>query len=116
MKAYYYGTFQSPGHLLIEEGMKRVNSRVNTGLPFQARALDGFLPGNAPQNKIHLMHLDGYTLLLMGDYTVDKRPGSVAVFILPLRLGQQDALIAANKAFPTIFARLAQAGPFSWSY
>lgn len=108
--AYYLGCWDGPGHYLIREGGAWVHYQER---PTTLRDLDcGYAPKdeNQPQGAANLVHEAGQTILAFWDRTGDKRFGSNSAFLLPGTLDFDEAVAAARRAFPRIWARLDAAG------
>lgn len=52
----------------------------------------------------------GWTVVTMDDYSVDKRPGSHATFVLRGRFDEADAIARVRETFPELCARLVAMG------
>lgn len=102
----YFGCIRSAGHYVLE-GSQHAGNRHAEHCEWLSY-LDGKLPpeGSDREGVARLHHFNGCTLLAFWDRSVDTRPGSNSVFLLPNpRLSFERAVAAAKVAYPHIWQR-----------
>jgi hypothetical protein len=108
MAMLYFGCWSEPGHYLHRsDGMRFYGEQSSS--PFSAAQLDGvFAPRgvNGRDDVATLTHVHGWTVLAMWDYSVDKRPGSNAAFLIPGTHVEAEVWRQAAAVFPSVVARL----------
>jgi hypothetical protein len=70
-------------------------------------------PSSAQQSKGKLQQIAGWTILTLGDYSADTRPGSSAAIIAYGNLSLIEILTLARKTFPLQMARIEKAALIS---
>ncbi len=106
----YFGCVGGPGHFVHNIGLSHV---YRTPLANWLNKRDGVL---APRDRNHrelaqghaMLHVfvdAGVTVLAFWDRSVDSRPASNSMFLLPGVLDFRDAALAAARHFPTVWAR-----------
>lgn len=82
-------------------------------LPFNRyHWLDGFFNNTREQSKAQMIHLPGWSIMCMYDYSADGRGASNAAFLIPKKgLAVAEALQYARAAFPEQVARIEAAAP-----
>lgn len=104
----YFGCLHGAGHYVF--GMVD-GSLISMGYGDWyrwVRQLDGLLPPrDRPQveGEATLSYIHGYSILAFWDRSVDDRPGSNAMFLIPGVLEFEDALANALLLFPGVFDR-----------
>lgn len=112
-RTYYFGVWKgSGGHLLRDAEGEPVDMRA---LPIQfrlARLDGGFLPPvdaspdeRQPEGLAAIHQVAGWTVLSFFDRSGDARYGSHSTFLLEGTLAFEDAVEAARRAFPSVWAR-----------
>lgn len=111
----YLGCIDRAGHYLWSTKGEML---LATSEEFARRTLpweriDGALTpkSSARQSGAMLHQAEGWTALSMHDYSIDRRPGSNATFLLPGTLTFAEALDAARAAFPHVVERIEAAAP-----
>lgn len=107
----YFGCKNSePGHFLWYPGLLGLG--LHNSFYDRFETLDGFLaPSETPQvegvaNIVYVNHKNlPATLLAFWDRSVDKRPGSNSLFILPGTLDFPNAVALASSSFPEVWKR-----------
>jgi hypothetical protein len=111
----FFGTYGSVGHNWWEpdrEGrLRRPRERSSMDSVGPWGQVDGKLTPRDTnrQSTAVLHHLDGWTALAMHDYTVDKRGGSNAVFVMDSDLSFGQALTYIAEAMPAVVRRITTA-------
>jgi hypothetical protein len=109
----YFGCWGHMGHFLYDVKGSKI-SLEETNLPWKSEELDGRLcPGYSrkPQQQLQfegeaIVHYrDGWTALAFWDRSFDTRYGSNSVFLLPGIFTIDEAIVLAQKTFPTIWKR-----------
>jgi hypothetical protein len=77
------------------------------------KKIDGYTPSSAQQSKGKLQQIAGWTILTLGDYSADTRPGSSAAIIAYGNLSLIEILTLARKTFPLQMARIEKAALIS---
>lgn len=108
LRPIYFGCDDDTGHYFYGLGMV---GRTDTDARRNFSWIDGVLcpPGDQREGLANLVHgnLDHqpWTILAFWDRSVDSRPGSNSVFILPGTLNFPLAIDAARLAFPAVWKR-----------
>src|SRR5208282_2215328 len=97
------------GHYLCAPGGGHF--RPEKILPFRYEAIDGLLYSNAKQSLAVIMHILGYTIMMMGDYSADTRGGSNAAFLASGTFNFNEMKELAQKFFPEQLKRIEAAAP-----
>lgn len=114
MRAFYFGTFERPGHYLRDASWKTINpENPHQGVdkivwgPLPWKDIDGGLqPQCGGQGEALLHHKDGWTALAFANDTDDRRGGNSA-FFFDAELDFDQALAAARERFPHVVERFA---------
>lgn len=102
LEFYYFGCKEGVGHYLHNQA----GQRVHKGFPFGN--IDYiFCPVTNDENVSVLTQSQGWSILAMRDYSIDKRPGSNAAFIAKGELTTVQMFHFATEFFPQIVDRLA---------
>lgn len=111
-RAYYFGTYQRPGHYLRDEGWRQVwPDNPHQGVdkiawgPLPWKDIDGGLQPRAPQGVARLHHRDGWTALAFRNDADDDRGGNSA-FFFEAELSFDEALAMARERFPHVIKAL----------
>lgn len=101
-KCLYFGCVDEVGHYLFG-----IHGKSHGNAYSWISKRDGML---APvfcreAGKALLHHYDGFTIIAFWDYSVDTRPGSNSMFIIPGTKDFYGALEIANRYFPQVFKR-----------
>lgn len=113
MKAYYFGCVNRAGHYFWDVNLHKARGTRGVykpdGLPWEH--VDGKLVDEGrPQGEAWLHHKGGWTALAFNDRTVDSRPGSNSAFFFGWEMDFDTTLVTAERVFPVIMERLANAG------
>lgn len=107
-RTYYFGTRGRPGHWLVDEQRRSVDTNHKYGEDFRFdwpgpwHHIDGVLNPSERQGEAALHHKDGWTALAFANRTDDKRGGSNSVFFFDALLTFDEAVAAAKKAWPDV--------------
>lgn len=111
--AFYYGVWDPKyaGHFLYSpEGSRQgYTNRATPTFPFEIYELDSDMyiaSWDKRQGVARLTHKPGWTVVGIHDYTGDKRPGSLSLFILEGVHDLDRAVELAKKRFPGIWKRM----------
>ena len=102
--AYYFGCDGPPGHFFHTPARHQTYN-----VPRWMERLDGVLPprdDREAQGPATLTYMHGWTAIAWWDRSVDKRGACNSVVWLRGELSWDEALAAARRAFPWVFARL----------
>jgi len=103
LKCLYFGCKKHPGHYLWAPASMAIYG------PWHRRIakFDGLLCPEfcKIQGKALLHHFDGFTILAFWDSSVDKRPESNSMFIIPGIRDFDDSLTIVEDNFPDVFSR-----------
>lgn len=104
MEPLYFGCLGDTGHFVSDREGNRVWKSPHSEF---LRHRDGNLaPKNTTeQGKAIVYHEKEFTVVAFWDYSVDTRPGSNSMFLLPAHLSGEEALKLAKGFFPHIFRR-----------
>jgi hypothetical protein len=106
---YYFGCGQGAGHYLFSESGQHCWSRdAERSLPIRYTVLDGgLLPPGKPETEgeAAMIHVGNWTIITFWDRSVDKRGGCNSSFVIPARLGFDDAVALSRKRFPWVWSR-----------
>ncbi len=116
MRPLYFGCLHEAGHYVW--GTDLTIRRYCDDADPQVRFLylnDGRLAPHTDggQSEARLTQYDGFAVLAMWDYTVDRRPGSNAMFLLPGVVTAEQAVTVSRSHFPSVVARIESAAPIS---
>jgi hypothetical protein len=104
-KVAFFGCWNQAGHYLHDESGNNLQSFG----PFIVESLDGVLlkHGYRIPGQVDVVCFKDYTVIAFEDYTVDRRPGSNAAFIVEGHaLTRQECWKAAEAMFPQVVKRL----------
>lgn len=113
-RAFYFGTYQQPGHYLHDDGWNSIQpenphqgvEKIKWG-PLPWRNIDGGLCAKrARQGEAALHHKDGWTALAFPNYIDDSRGGSNSVFFFEGSLCFEEALTEARRRFRHVMERI----------
>lgn len=110
---FYFGCVERAGHFLWDTSLQTLHDSHPSlrayGFPLRQNVLDGgLMPYSSeyhPDGKVFVSHVNGWTILMFNDSSVDSRPGSHSAFIIRGVRSYTNALAIAKREFPTIFAR-----------
>jgi len=109
-RCYYFGVWDVTrlGHFLFQtNGQYRFSSSLIDGFPFTIAGLDSTLILDPKQSRALLIHVNGWTIMAMSDYTGDGRRGAKSIFVIPAKgLNLNEAKEAAKAAFPEQYERI----------
>ncbi len=117
-KCLYFGCINEAGHYLFT----RDKTKTYGDWYRWAGKRDGTLAPTfcKEPGKALLHHYDGFTMLAFWDYSVDSRPGSNSMFIVPGIKGFEETIEVAKANFPQVFERfpfeLVQINPIPRDY
>lgn len=102
-KCLYFGCIKEAGHYLFAPQDKNIYGEWHRWIAPR----DGLLAPTfcREAGKALLHHYDGFTVLAFWDYSVDKRPGSNSMFIVPGIKSFHTTMQAASKYFPQVCDR-----------
>lgn len=104
----YFGCWRQPGHYLWRPGMTKMPLAAFDLTPWGS-GIDGrlFPPRARPGEGVAgVFHAEGWTALAFEDRSVDRRPQSWSVYLVPAAdLTYAEALRVARLAFPQVFER-----------
>lgn len=106
MNVTFFGCWHSAGHFLFNAN----GSTLHFFGPFIPESLDGVLlrKGHRIPGQVDVTCFKDYTVISFEDYTVDRRPGSNASFIVEGHgLTRRQCWAAAKKVYPQIVERVA---------
>ncbi len=100
----YFGCVERIGHYCYAADLGRATWR---GRREWVNRLDGLLPplDTTVQGVATLAYIHGFSILAFWDRSVDNRPGSNSVFLIPGRWSFEETLERARVTFPKIFDR-----------
>jgi len=101
---FFFGCHRYAGHFMWQPGMKTDDSHFDKLNPW-GYSIDGGLVGR-------LEHRRGWTATGRSDFSIDKRPGSHATFLVRGEHSLEDVKLLAKTYFPLVYARC---GVDSWS-
>ena len=102
MGPLYFGCWDGVGHYLWNPGGRRIHPSLHELFG----SLDGkFCPTKDREGDACLTHTSDKTILAFWDRSVDSRPGSNSVFVLPGHLTFDQAVHEAKMVFPGIWNR-----------
>jgi hypothetical protein len=108
--AIFCGCWGGLGHYYWTPGLRGGHMHP-AGLPWRSLDSKTLMAADTRQGAARCTIKDGWTALAIHDYTVDRRPGSRAVFAFRGELGFDLALGAARAHFRPVVDRLEAAGP-----
>ena len=108
-EALYFGcSNREAGHYVFRCENGRLTSLAYGGNDFGwVRKFDGTLAPLGPQEegKATLSYVHGYSIIAFWDRSVDTRPGSNAMFLIPGKRTFDEAMAYAVLKFPVVFER-----------
>lgn len=107
--ALYFGCWKDVGHSYYAPGMSSANYKTRSSeLTPWGDGIDGrFTPkSTSKQGSALLTHDQGWTVLSIHDYTVDRRRNSHSTFAFVGTLDYDEAVAAATEHFSEVMRRL----------
>ncbi len=102
-KCLYFGCIKEAGHYLFISNGTSIYGEWHKWVALRDGMLAPVFCREAGKALLH--HYDGFTIIAFWDYSVDTRPGSNSMFIMPGTKDFYGALEIANSYFPQVFKR-----------
>lgn len=111
--AYYFGCWQTSGHYLYHEDLRRIGYTGERSLPFSMRILDaGLLPegaGSQVEGQANYALIstqsETWSIVSFWDRSGDKRLSSNSAFIVKGHFNFSEVIEIAKQRFPRIWER-----------
>jgi hypothetical protein len=103
----YFGCIKEPGHFVFNTQEEYIYHRKSPEVQFLCNNDGQLAPKDDNKHgatKIH--HFTEYIIIAMWDYSVDTRPGSNSMFLIPGRHTSGMAISLAKQFFPNIWKRI----------
>jgi hypothetical protein len=107
MQPLFFGCVGGDGHYVYTSEGHYVPRSTNLPAGKFLQQHDGQLvPKTATQGAAQIHHFPDFTVIAAHDFSIDSRPGSNAMFLIPGQHNDAEALAMGQKIFPQLWARV----------
>lgn len=106
VRAFYFGTYQRPGHYMWDENWRDVGHPRVDETPGPWGWPDGKLHPRAADGIAAIHHKDGWTAVAFMNRAWDSRPSCNSAFLFDAELTFDEAMVLARKKFGHVLDQL----------
>jgi len=100
LEPLYFGCKNGPGHYVFRPDGNEVSRRDNPYAAWLKQHDAKIATGWGKQGVIVYKQFPEFVIIAYTDYTVDSRPGSNSMFLIPGNLSESEAIQQAKSLFP----------------